>query len=383
MSERVILVVTVLILLTAGGQTARAQETEELFEPEVHRAVVLEVGELKANGASYFGEGSGTQKVRVRITAGELAGEELLLDHNLTGNPAYDLSVTQGDRVLVGITEDGDFSDTYIMDFIRDRSLAYMTLLFFAALVLVGGLRGAKIILVLGLTGLAVYYVLIPMVLAGRSPIGGAVLVGAGVTALTMIFLVGFSGKALSAGAGTVAGVVTAGLLAWFFGNQSNLMGLHSQEAQMLLFSTDVPIDFRGILFAGMILGALGAIMDVSVSIASTVEEVHAANPALTFWSLTRSGLNVGRDVLGTMANTLILAYTGGALPLLLLLVANRIESVKILNLDLIATEVIRALSGTIGLVVCIPLTALLAAAVKKGLPRASLRTEAETLTDD
>ena len=369
--NKTVLVAMILMMVMACAQatTAAPYASGDFPEPEVHRAVVLEVGELKPDESSYFSEGAGVQPVKVRLTGGPRAGEELQLDHYMTGNPAYDLEVAPGHRVLVGITVDGDFSDTYIMDFVRDRTLGWMTLVFFASLVLVGGIRGAKVILVLGLTGLAVYFVLIPMVLAGRSPVAATVLVGAAVTTVTMIFVVGFSGKALSAGAGTVAGVVAAGLLAWFFGSHSNLMGLHSQEAQMLLFSLDAPIDFRGVLFAGMILGALGAIMDVSVSIASAVEEIHAANPGLGFGSLARSGLNVGRDVLGTMANTLILAYTGGALPLLLLLVANEIGGLKVLNLDLIATEIIRALSGSIGLVVSVPLTAVIAAALKAGIP--------------
>ena len=370
--KKTVLVAMVLMMtmvMTGAQATAASHDIGDFPEPEVHRAVVLDVGELRADDSAHFFEGAGVQPVTVRLTGGPRAGEELQLDHYMTGNPAYDLEVSPGDRVLVGITVDGDFSDTYIMDFIRDRTLGWMTLVFFASLVLVGGIRGAKVILVLGLTGLAVYFVLIPMVLAGRSPVAATVLVGAVVTTVTMVFVVGFSGKALSAGAGTVAGVVTAGLLAWFFGSHSNLMGLHSQEAQMLLFSLDAPIDFRGVLFAGMILGALGAIMDVSVSIASAVEEIHGANPDLGFGSLVRSGLNVGRDVLGTMANTLILAYTGGALPLLLLLVANEIGGLKVLNLDLIATEIIRALSGSIGLVVSVPLTAMIAAALKAGAP--------------
>lgn len=121
-------------------------------------------------------------------------------------------------------------------------------------------------------------------------------------------------------------------------------------------------VDFRGLLLAGMILGALGAIMDVCVSISSSVQEVATPDPEISVTALFRSGLNVGKDVLGTMTNTLILAYTGSALSLLLLLGVQQMERIKLMNLDIIATEVVRALSGSIGMVLCVPATALLAA---------------------
>lgn len=140
----------------------------------------------------------------------------------------------------------------------------------------------------------------------------------------------------------------------------------------MLYHTTELTVDFRGLLFAGMILGALGAVMDVAVSIASAVAEVREANPELSVWDLASSGLNVGRDVLGTMANTLILAYAGGALPLLLLLTAHGQEMTKVLNLDIIATEVVRALSGSTGLAFSVPATALLAALLQGRRKRAA-----------
>ncbi len=351
-------------LLTPGLAVASDPYTGSAYEPESYRGVVLSVNSGDRDDAipAWVPDGD-TFLVAVRVTSGPLADREFDIVHYSTGNPAYDIEVSSGDRVLVGIDRAGEeIVDVFIMDHVRDFPLAVMGALFIVLLVAVGGVKGARAVVVLGLTAAAVFYFLIPMVLAGRSPVAVTVGVSSAVVALGMVIIAGPTRKALAAGAGTVAGVAMAGLLAALFGTYAHLMGLSAQEAQMLLFTPDLSIDFRGLLFAGMILGALGAIMDVGMSIASAVDEVHKANPGAGFWALSRAGMNVGRDILGTMSNTLILAYAGGSLPLLLLLTAHRIDRVKVANLDLIATEVVRALSGSMGLVLCVPITALVAA---------------------
>lgn len=124
----------------------------------------------------------------------------------------------------------------------------------------------------------------------------------------------------------------------------------------------DLKINYQGLLFGSILIGALGAVMDIGMSIASTIDEVRKVHPEANFQNLFNAGMNVGRDVMGTMSNTLILAYTGAALPLLLLLVANNMSLSKILNMEMIAVEAVRALAGSIGLVLCIPITALVSA---------------------
>ncbi len=361
-----LLVLIVALVIGGGGGEAEAADPGG---PPGYRAVVVEVGQLQPVD-SLYGPGAGKQQVKIRLTSGPDAGEEVWLMHHITGNPAFDIEVSAGDRVMVGIYDDGPVRDVFIMDFVRDVPLAWMAGIFALSLFVVGGTRGAKMLVTLVITALAVYYLLIPMVLAGRNPVLSTVLIGSGVVMVTMVLVAGLNRKALAAGVGTVAGVVVAGILAWFFGSRAHLMGLHSQEAQMLYHTTEFTVDFRGLLFAGMILGALGAVMDVAVSIASAVAEVREANPELSVWDLASSGLNVGRDVLGTMANTLILAYAGGALPLLLLLTAHGQQMAKVLNLDIIATEVVRALSGSTGLAFTVPATALLAALLQGRLER-------------
>ncbi len=354
----------VLIMVTTGwadSAAAGAEHIDQEEESQVYRAVVLEVQEEEPASTGHWGDEARKQQIKVRFTSGERAGEKHILENQLTGNPAYDIDVSEGNRVLIGETA----GQLYVMDFARDTSLGLLILAFVACLLIVAGRRGASVVTTLALTGLAVYYVMIPAVLAGRDPVLTTILTSTAIVALTGVLVLGFRGKTLAAAAGTAAGVTAAAAVAHIWGHLTHLMGLHTQDAQMLYHTAELSIDFRGLLLSGMILGALGAIIDVCVSIASAVQEIHNADPSLSLRSLFRSGLEVGRDVLGTMANTLILAYAGGALPLLLLLSVHQMQYIKIANLDLIATEVVRALSGSIGMVLCVPVTALAAAYIQ------------------
>jgi uncharacterized membrane protein len=183
-------------------------------------------------------------------------------------------------------------------------------------------------------------------------------------TATSILLIGGFTKKSLAAIMGTIGGVIVAGIAAQLVIWYAPLTGLSSEEAQILRGSVLVqkPPFYSGLLAAGMLIGALGVIMDVGISIASAVSEISKADAKMTMKELYDSGMNVGRDIMGTMTNTLILAYTGGALPLLLL--ATQMPSIKLVNLDLFATEVASALSGSLGLVFTIPLTAIVAARV-------------------
>jgi len=174
---------------------------------------------------------------------------------------------------------------------------------------------------------------------------------------------------------GTSFGVIIAGIIAFYVGNKASLSGLSAEEATMLMYIPQgIEFNFRQLLFAGIIMGSLGAAMDIGISIASSIEEIHKANPRLSRGRLFRSGMNVGKDVMGTMVNTLILAYTGTSIPMLLLFMAYETELSKVFNLDVIATEVVRSLSGSIGLILTIPITALFASYYSKEQGRKRMR---------
>jgi len=356
----------VLALVLAPVCLPRDAAATEQSEPEVPaagpeylRAKILEVGELVEEDLGY-GMIVYTQEVKMAVTSGPRKGLTLTINHSNPDNVAFQIPVAVGRHVLVSAFFDGtEVAEAYIEDIVRDRYLLWLGLGFLGCLLLVGGRKGLRAGLTLGLTILGVLKVLLPGLLAGRSPIALSVLVAAGATTITLVAVSGFRAKTLAAIIGTTGGVVTAGVLARYVGTLAQLTGYSAEEAQMLLYIPQgIQFDFRGLLFAGMLIGALGAVMDVGMSVASAIDEIWRANPALSAQRLFRSGMNVGRDVMGTMSNTLVLAYTGGAIPLLLLFMAYDLPLARVLNLDLVATEVVRALTGSIGLVLAIPITA-------------------------
>lgn len=343
----------------AGEETSPVQQ-----EPYV-RGKILEVtsDEYEKNEYSEMR----FQKLKILITSGEFEGEIVDGENNLDGYTAEYLAVQKGDKVLLQLEKDdnGQITAVYIAEMVRDTYLVYLIIIFILALLLVGGLKGFKALLGLIFTILLIWKGLLPLLLKGYNPILLSVVTAIIVTVVTLFIINGFHKKTYAAIVGTMGGVICAGIIALIIGGLANLHGLGTQEAQMLVYlPQEIKFDFRGLLFAGIILGALGAVMDVSMSIASAVAEVEIANPDVGVPELFRAGINVGKDIMGTMSNTLILAYTGATIHLLLLFMAYDIPFIKIINLDMIASEVLRALAGTIGLIFTIPITAIVAASM-------------------
>jgi len=233
--------------------------------------------------------------------------------------------VGEGYEVLLYLEEDegGALASAFIMEIARDKYLVYLVIAFVLVLVIVGGLKGFKTVITLTITGIAVVKILLPLLLKGYSPILLSIGVCALISLITLLIVSGFNKKTWAAIAGTTGGVLVAGIVAWTIGSMANLTGLGNEEAQMLMFvPSEVQFDFRGLLFSGIILGALGAVMDVSMSVASAMSEIQEHNSGIRPTSMIKSGMNVGKDMMGTMSNTLILAYVGGSLHLMLLFLA-------------------------------------------------------------
>ena len=304
------------------------------------------------------------QHVRIRVDRGVLAGElvEARYARTFGFSEKYLMPALRvGDQVMLVLGEDEQGGLTVdVADVIRERYLLWLVIAFILLLVLIGGFKGLKAVLTLGLTILAVLFVLIPAILRGSDPVLTTIGVCMLVTVATLGIVSGFNRKSLAAFIGTTGGVVSAGLIAQGVGVAARLTGIGDEESQMLMYIPgELVLNFQGLLFAGILLGALGAAMDVAVSMSSSMFELRHHSPGLPPRGLLKSGMNIGRDIMGTMSNTLILAYTGGALHLLLLLAAFDMPFLDIINRDVIASEVVRALAGSIGLLLTIPLTAL------------------------
>ena len=308
------------------------------------------------------------QTAKIKMLDGKFKNEEFIIEHSISGNFAYDIILEEGNEVVLSIEEDGEkVPKIYVTDFVRDKYLLMLVLLFIAFLILIGGIKGLKSVVTLFITGYVIMYIMLPLILKGFNPLIVTSLSAIFIAFMTFLIIGGINAKTVAALVGTAGGVLFAGFLAYMVGSMVKLTGLSSEEASMLMFIPQgIVFDFRSLLFSGIIIGTLGAVMDVAMSISSSMYELRLLSTDIDYRSLVKSGLNIGKDIMGTMSNTLILAYTGSSIPLLLLFMSYDTPVSKILNLDLIATEVVRALVGSIGLVVAIPITALCAGLIFK-----------------
>ncbi len=235
--------------------------------------------------------------------------------------------------------------------------------IFAVAVLAVGGLRGARSLVALALTLTVVVKLVVPLLLRGFDPILLAVGVGAGVTLATLLLTEGFSRITLSATVGTVAALILTAALAAAFTAAAGFTALQGNESIAFLIPlVGDRIDLTGILLAATVFGALGVLDDVTVTQAATVEQLHRAEPAARRGGVIRRAMRVGRSHIAATVNTLMLAYLGAGLPLLLLFALGGQSPLVVLNGELVAVEVIRALVGSIGIVAAVPLTTLVAA---------------------
>lgn len=341
--------------------TVFAQDLPEEHKTFYAKGVVqeLEVDNKNDELDSAFMSQQIRQILGVKILTSELKGQSVQVENYLSNNPLYDIDVKKGDRVLLEIDEDADSYTVNVAA--KDRSPVLMTVLgiFFLSLLLVGGYKGFNSLISILITAGLVFFVLIPAFLSGYSPIPITIAIAVLSTFLTMFIVGGINTKSLAASLGTVISLGAAGGLSMLVIHMASLKGLYSHEA-MVLWSSMPELNFKGILTSAMIIAALGAAMDVGMSIASCINEVNNSCKDFDFHKLFKSGMNVGKDIIGTMSNTLIFAYLGGSMPLLLLSV--NIPFDKFVNLNSVTTEILAALIGTIAIVACVPITALITA---------------------
>ena len=305
------------------------------------------------------------QKVQVKVLTGQFKGTVQTLDNMLTGNPAYDISLNKGDKVVLHLEAKNtevnsvDDVDFFIADVKRDYSLEAFAALFMILLVIIGRKKGVFSLVSIIATISLMFFVLVPLILHGVNPVVSAVVVGILSTIITIYLVGGFNSKSSAAIIGTGLSLIFAGGMSLAAIWMARLTGFAGEES-MFLYSTRPDLSFKGILAASMIIAALGALMDTGVSIASSVNEIYETDKKLTVNQLFKSGMNIGKDIIGTMSNTLILVYLGSALPLVLL--SNNIDLQKFFNLNQVATEILSALIGSISILACVPLTAIIAA---------------------
>lgn len=310
----------------------------------------------------------GSQHLELEILSGPYKGAVLEAINYLTAYANVDCDL--GTRVIVrlDVDENGDPYVVSIPNYDRGIVLMGMLAVFALLLILIGGKKGIMALLGLIYTLAGIWFLLIPMVLKGAPSIPSAIFIAALTAVASLLMLTGFSRKTLCAGLGCVCGVAAAGLFAWIVGIITPIGGFNMSEAEeLVLRAYDTPLEIRGLLVSGILIAALGAVMDVAMSIASACSELREVDPDIGAGRLFRSGMNIGRDAMGTMANTLILAFAGAGLNMLLLFQVYGYPLIQIANSDAMAIELIQSVAGSVGIILTVPLVALFSARLMRG----------------
>ncbi len=367
-----VLAVSVLVFVTAlvlanQGRTHQAQSTA-LARVSYEQAMVVNVSaqQVGTDQNAVDPIETGTQEVLLRLTTGAFAGQTVSMKNYIS--TFNGLRLKDGDRITVYQYTDQDtgaLDKVYFYEYDRTLPILGLLLAFFAVTVLVGGKTGLKSLLGLVLTVVCLIWILCPLLMKGADPLVLAFGLCVFVSVVSFVILGGVRRKTLCAILGTVAGM---GLAALFGELAQRLCRITSYS----MYSTDslldefkniqlqgIPLHIHGLLTAGIIISSLGAVMDVAMSLSSAIQELKSVNPGLGRGRLWRSAMNIGKDMVGTMTNTLILAFVGSSLIMLIYLWSLDLTARQLLTSSFFAVEVISSLSSSIGVILAVPLTAL------------------------
>ena len=330
-------------LVVRTGQTFEKGKVTEILQDN-----------LDANGTRV-----GEQKVRVKMLTGARKGDEL--DITSSSGYLFGAACKIGMKVIVmqSVAGETTIASVYTQD--REWVIYIFALLYLLALCIIGGKQGIKGCLGLVFTFFCVIFVYLPLVYLRFSPFWAAVFICFLTTLVTMYLIGGPTKKTCAAILGTLAGVVLAGLSAWCFSKASGISGYNVSDIEtlMTLWNTN-RIQVGGLLFSGLLISCLGATMDVAMSISSAIDEIYKQNASLSRKELFKAGMRVGRDMMGTDSNTLILAFAGSSVSTLLLDYAYDLPYQQIINSNNIGIAIMQGLAGSFGIVLSVPLTVLI-----------------------
>lgn len=376
--DTIVMIVTFLVsavLIFLGNRYAVSRMTALDRDPDIYQKARVTQVLRRASAESEAGFVAFSTGVNITFEAellgGAHEGEIVTAVQNTDPDfPAQIRDVQAGDRVILQSIQNLTPEDRIwsLTEYVRTDDLLILGSVFFALLILFGRGKGFRTIVSLGLTCLAVFLVFIPAVLAGFNIYVWSVLICVFITASTLLVVYGACSKTVTSALGCIGGVLVSGLLTFIMDRVMQLTGMTDEESMyLLLLYPEHPIDLRAVIFSAIIIGAVGAIMDVSISISSALQEIRDTATEPSFRLLVRSGFNIGRDMMGTMANTLVLAYIGSALSMVLLLSASADSILQLLNREMIVVEILQALVGSIGILFTIPLTTLVCALLYTG----------------
>ena len=332
-----------------------------LYDTEGKTFEKAEVVDIIKDNETESGNQIGDQVVSLKLLSGDYKGNTV--EAVSSSSYLYGAHCEVGMRVIAEVNESDD--SLYVTVYSQDRTwmLYAIVLLFLITLCIIGGRQGLNSAVALVFTFVCIVFLFLPMIYRGISPIFAAVVVAVLTTFVTMYLIGGLSSKSVTSMIGTVAGVGISAVLAVLFGRLTGISGYNVSDIEQLEYvgqMTDVRIG--ELLYAGILISALGAVMDVAMSVASTISEIHYRNPELSRKELFTSGIRVGKDMMGTMSNTLILAFTGSSINTLVFMYVYGYTSTQITNMYSIGIEVIQGISSTMGVILTVPIVSVICA---------------------
>lgn len=359
--RRQFIILGITILFAAFLIQLNQVEREGLYETEGKTFEKAKVVEIKKDNTTESGNQIGNQLVSLRLLSGKFRGT--VVEAVSSSGYLYGTHCEKGMNVIAEVNEGEDSLYVTVYSYDRTAILCMIVLLFLLTLSLIGGRKGVYSAVALIFTFVCIVFLFLPLIYRGVSPVWAAVLVAILTTVVTMYLLGGISSKSATAVAGTVLGVGISGILAILFGKWTHISGYNVADIEQLTYvGQTTNIKIGELLYAGILISALGAVMDVAMSIASTINEIHFRNPLLSARELFFSGIRVGKDMMGTMSNTLILAFTGTSINTLVFLYVYNYSTTQIINMYSIGIELIQGIASTMGVILTIPLVSLLSA---------------------
>ena len=339
----------------------------ETMEGRVTRILSEETFGSTESSLQGAGDNQYVQQVEVEILSGSMQGQRIVTEHGGTIVATESSRVKPGMRVIVEHAAGPVGGRYYISDFIRRPAIWGLTLLFVASAVLIGRWTGVRSLIGTAFSVLVIARFILPRILAGQNPVAVCIAGAIVLMAPTLYLVYGWKLKTHAAALGLSVCLVITWVLAAVFVSWAYVTGFGKEESAFLVVALQSEVDLRGLVLGGIILGTLGVLDDVTIGQSSAILELHTANPSLSWTALFRHGMVIGRDHIASMVNTLMMAYVGASLPLFLLLSLYQEPLGFLLNRELLVEEIIRTLVGSLGLMMAVPVTSLIASWMAKG----------------
>lgn len=365
MKRNIFAIVSVLIISIAIIMVSKSIFPDGFIEDrygkgaEFYNGVITEIIEEDLNKDPILdGVEIGCQKVIAKVTEGQYKDNTYEIKNNISR--LYNYKVEEGTKVVLILYKQNNGNmiwDVYGYD--RSSMIYVLAGIFIIVVIIIGGVKGIKSLVSLMFTLVTVIFLMLPLMFRGVEPMLAAVVSATLSIIVTLSLVSGINKKTVTAIIGTISGVVISGIIAYIFGELTHSSGMTMNDTESLIYIAEgTNLKVKGIMFAGILIASLGAVMDVAMSISSSLFEIYEVNKNIKQIDLFKSSMNIGKDIIGTMTNTLILAFAGGSITTLILIFAANMPYNKFINLEVLAIEIIQGLAGSIGIVLSVPITA-------------------------